>query len=200
MVYFLSAEEGEIYSYGMKALDGDIKKIKPLDLTPDGGREILPIRGKFGRPLEGDHIPTRVQIEGPKRKLTDLREGIGTFVDASFRAEVEKLEPEVHQFFPVEFVWKDGSHACHRFWFVPCNRLDSIDRNATTFEFRGVWVLDGSRDKKLVFSRSQIAGRHAWIDKFISAPGGVWISDELKQNLESAGITGMALQPYEETD
>jgi hypothetical protein len=200
VVYFLSADEGEVYSYGMRALDGDINKIRPIDLTPDGGREILPIRAKCGRRLEGDHMPTRIQIEGPKRKLTDFREGIGTFVSSNFRAEVEKLEPGVHQFFPVEFVWKDGSHACHRFWFVPCNRLDSVDRNETTFEFRGVWILDGSQDKSLVFSRSRIAGRHAWIDKYISAPSGVWISDRLRENLLSAGITGMTLRSYEETD
>ncbi|MER9300803.1 type III-B CRISPR module-associated protein Cmr3, partial [Mesorhizobium sp. M0621] len=40
MVYFLSAKEGEVYSYGMKALDGDLNKIQPVDLSQDGGVRI----------------------------------------------------------------------------------------------------------------------------------------------------------------
>jgi hypothetical protein len=197
MIYYLSCDEGEVYSYGMRALDGDLKKIKPVDMTQDGGIEILAICGKYGRALEGTHVPTRIQLEGPKRELTDLRDGFGTFVDQKFKTEVEKLEPGVHQFFPVEFVWEDGSHAADRLWFVPCNRLDSVDRNQTTFEFRGVWYLDGDQTKKLVFNRSQIGNRHAWMDKFISGQSGIWISEALKRGLEAAGVTGMSLRSYE---
>lgn len=198
MVYFLSHKNDETYSYGMKALDGDIKKIKPIDLTQDGGIEILPIRGKFGRPLEAAHIPTKIQIDGPKRELADLREGLALFVDVKFKDVVETFEPGVHQFFPVEFVWKDGSHAADRFWFVPCNRLDSVDREQTTFEFRNIWYLDGDPNKRLVFNRSQIGKRHVWMDKFISGSSGVWISSELKVALEAAGVTGMSLLSYDE--
>ncbi|WP_352664483.1 DUF1629 domain-containing protein [Mesorhizobium sp. M0621] len=121
-------------------------------------------------------------------------------MDKKFKDEVERLEPDVHQFLSVEFVWKDGSHAADRFWFVPCNRLDSVDRNETTFEFRNIWYLDGSQDKKLVFNSSQIGNCHAWMDKFISGQGGVWISDVLKEKIEQAGVTGISLQHYEETN
>jgi hypothetical protein len=106
----------------------------------------------------------------------------------------------LHQFFPVAFVWEDGGHAADRFWFVPCNRLDSVDRKQTTFEFRGVWYLDGDQTKKLVFSRAQIGNSHAWMDKFIVASSGVWISEALKRQLEAAGVTGMSLLPYDEVD
>ncbi len=200
MVYYLSCDEGEEYSYGMKALDGDLKKIRPADLTQDGGIEILPIRGKFGRALESTHMPTRIRIEGPKRPLTDLRDGYGMFVDAKFKAELEKIEPGIHQFFPIAFLWEDGSPAGERFWFNPCHRLDSVDRTNTTFEFRNLWYLDGDPAKKLVFNRTQIGNRHAWMDKFISGMGGIWISETLKRNLEAAGVTGMALRAYEEVD
>src|SRR5262245_38509079 len=125
MIHYLSCDEGEEFSYGMKALDGDLKLIKPVDMTQDGGIEIQPMGGKFGRPLETAHLPTRIRIEGPRRALTDLRDGYGIFVDAKFKAEVEKLDPGVHQFFPVAFVWEDGSPAAERFWFNPCHRLDS---------------------------------------------------------------------------
>lgn len=200
MVYFLSHKNEETYSYGMKALDGDIKKIKPVDVTQDGGIEILPIRGKFGRPLEPAHIPTKIQIDGPKRELTDLREGLAFFVDEKFKDVVESLEPGVHQFFPVEFVWKDGSHAADRFWFVPCYRLDSVDRKSTTFEFRSIWYLDGDANKRLVFNRSQIGERHIWMDKYISGSSGVWISSMLKAALDEADVTGAHYQYFPETE
>jgi hypothetical protein len=198
MVYYLSADEGEIHSYGMKALDGDLKKIRPADLTPDGGIEVRPTYGKAGRPFEIEHVPTRIRLEGPKRDLTDLRADFGLFVDGKVRTEVEKLEAGVHQFFPVTFFWEDGSHAADRFWFVPCNRLDSVDRKETTFAFKGIWYLDGSTDKKLVFNRAQIGSHHAWIDKFITPMSGVWISNALKKGLEEAGVTGMSLRVYAE--
>ena len=145
-------------------------------------------------------MPTRAKIDGPKRKLTDLRSEFALLVDAKFRAEVETLEPGVHQFFPIELVWKDGSHAADRFWFVPCNRLDSVDRAKTTIIFRSFWYFDNDPSKKLVFSRAQIGDHHAWIDKFIIPSGGVWISNLLKQRLESAGVTGMCLAPCDEVD
>ena len=200
MVYFLNADPGELYSHGVKPLDGDIDKVKPLDLTPDGGVEVEPLPVSFGRPLDPQHVPTRAKIDGPRRKLTDLRTGLGLLVDVKFKAEVEALEPGVHQFFPIELVWKDGSHAADRFWFVPCNRLDSVDRAKTTKEFRSFWLFGSDRSKKLVFNRSQIGSHHAWIDKFILPTGGVWISNLLKQRLESAGVTGMYLVPYDEVD
>jgi hypothetical protein len=111
---------------------------------------------------------------------------------------IENFEPHIHQFFPVELVWKDGGHAAYRFWFVPCNRLDTVDRARTTFEFRNVWFLDGSK-KELVFSRSQIGSHHVWIDKFIVMPT-PGISEALKASLDAAGITGAHYQHFPETD
>lgn len=199
MVYFLSHKNDEVYSYGIKALDGDVDKIQPTDLSRDVGVRISANYVYTGRPYEKDHIPTRIELEGPKRKIPDLYSGYGLFVDEKFKATVEKFEPDVHQFFPVEFVWKDGSHAASRYWFVPCNRLDTVDREKTTFEFRNVWFLDGSRDKDLVFNRSQIGAHHIWIDKFIVMPTPA-ISETLKAELDAIGLTGAHYQHFPETD
>jgi hypothetical protein len=131
--------------------------------------------------------------------ITDIYSGYGLFVDDKFKGVVEKREPNLHQFFPVEFVWKNGSHAAHRYWFVPCTRLDTVDRQKTTFEFRNLWFLDGSKDKDLVFNRSQIGAHHVWIDKFIVMPNPA-ISEVLKAELDAAGVTGAHYQHFPETD
>ncbi|MEI2296690.1 imm11 family protein [Ensifer sp. MJa1] len=199
MVYFLSHKNEEIYSYSMTALDGDVDKIRPVDLTRDVGVRVRAGYAYAGRPYEKEHVPTCIELEGPKRTITDIYSGYGLFVDEKFRLAVEKLEPNVHQFFPIDLVWKDGSHAAHRYWFVPCNRLDSVDRAKTTFEFRGLWDIFGGPDKLLVFSRSQIGSHHAWIDKYIHAPMPL-ISEALKAELEAAGVTGAHYNHFPETD
>lgn len=199
MVYFLSHNNEEIYSYGMKALDGDAARIQPVDMTRDVGVRTRAGYAYVGRPYEKEHVPTRFELAGPKRTITDVYSGYGLFVDDKFKRAVEKLEPNLHQFFPVEFVWEDGSHAASRYWLVPCARLDAVDRQKTTFEFRNVWFLDGSKDKDLVFSRSQIGDHHVWIDKFIVMPTPA-LSEVLKAELDAAGITGAHYQHFPEID
>lgn len=199
MVYFLSHRNDEVYSYNYRALDGDVSKIQAADLTRDVGVRIRPGYAYCGRPYEPEHIPSKIELEGPKRKIPDIYSGYGLFVDEKFKSIAGRFEPDVHQFFPVEFVWKDGSHAASRYWFVPCNRLDTVDREKTTFEFRNLWFLDGSKDKELVFNRAQIGAHHIWIDKFIVMPSPL-ISETLKAELDAVGLTGAHYQHFPETD
>ncbi|MCV9996819.1 hypothetical protein OE766_00990 [Pararhizobium sp. YC-54] len=197
MVYFLSYMSEEVYSYTCRALDGDVNKIQAIDLTRDGGVRIRPGYSYYGRPLEPTHIPTKIELSGPKRPIRDIYAAYGLIVSAKFKDVIESFEPNVHQFFPIELVWEDGSHAADRFWFIPCNRLDTVDRAKTTFEFRNVWFLDGSK-KELVFSRPQLGNHHVWIDKYIVMPTPA-ISEALKASLDAAGITGAHYQHFPET-
>lgn len=189
MAYFLTYKNDEIYSYPYRACDGDVSKISPVDLSPDAGMRMRPGPAYSGRPVLPDNVPTAIALSGPKREIPDVYEAFGLLVSESFKTAAENLEPSVHQFFPVDLRWDDGSHAAQRYWFVPGNRLDSVDRRETTFEFRGLWDILGGADKELVFNRSQIGDRHVWIDMFIHAPHPI-ISDALKAELEGAGISG----------
>ncbi|SDA87642.1 hypothetical protein SAMN03159448_03998 [Sinorhizobium sp. NFACC03] len=199
MVYFLSHKNEETYSYTYRALDGDVSKIQAVDLTRDEGVRIRPGYSYYGRPFESEYIPTKIELDGPKRPIPDVYSAFGLLVSEKFKGIVEKFEPNAHQFFPIELVWKDGGHAADRFWFVPCARLDTVDREKTTFEFRNVWFLDGSKDKDLVFNRSQIGDHHVWIDKFIVMPSPA-ISEGLKAELDAAGVTGAHYQHFPETN
>lgn len=198
MVYFLSHKGNELYSYIYRALDGDVEKIRPVDITRDVGVRIRPIYSYCGRPFEATYIPTKIELTGPKRPVLDLYDAYGLSVSAKVKDVIERFEPGVHQFFPIQFLWKDGQLAADRFWFVPCNRLDTVDRAKTTFEFRNLWYLDGSK-KELVFNRSQIGNHHVWIDKFIVMPTPA-ISEALKDALDAAGVTGAHYQHFPETD
>ena len=198
MVYFLSHKSEEIYSYIAHAVDGDVDKIQPVDLTRDVGVRIRPNYVYCGRPIEATYLPTKIELSGPKRQIPDLYDAYALFISARVKDVIESFEPDVHQFFPIEIVWEDGGHAADRFWFVPCNRLDTVDRAKTTFEFRNLWFLDGSK-KELVFNRSQIGNHHVWIDKFIVMPNPA-ISEVLKAALDAAGITGAHYQHFPETD
>ncbi|TJV04208.1 MAG: DUF1629 domain-containing protein, partial [Mesorhizobium sp.] len=89
--------------------------------------------------------PPAHEDKGGRGKImpADLMMHNSFFVSGKFREVVEKLEPGLHQFVPVELLWKDGSHAASYFWFYPCNRIDGMDREQTTHEFReksGLWM------------------------------------------------------------
>lgn len=189
MAHFLWYENDEIYSHPYRACDGDVSKISPVDLSQDDGVRIRPGSAYSGRAILPDNVPTIIELSGPKRKIPDVYQAVVLAVSENFKAAVEKLQPGVHQYFPIELLWEDGSLAAQRYWFVPVGRLDSVDRNETTYEFRGLWDISSGRDKELVFNRSQIGGRHVWIDMFIHLPHPV-ISDALKAEFDKAGISG----------
>ena len=195
MVYRIYHENQETFSYAMESLDGDLNKVGPKDPEPDEGVAIGRKSRKSGRAIDGTHLPTRMRLDGPKRVVTDVCSAQGFFVDGKFRAAVERLEPGVHQFFPIEFVWKDGTHAAHRFWFIVCNRLDSVDRHRTTKVFDAIW--DPYSDGEFVFSPAQIGTCHVWIDRFMPSNMGILITGALKHELDSAGISGLGFNALE---
>ncbi|MCP4073957.1 MAG: hypothetical protein GY742_19855 [Hyphomicrobiales bacterium] len=112
------------------------------------------------------------------------------------RDVIEQLEPGLHQFQPVEIIWKkDGSHAADFFWFNPCNRTDGIDRTHSTAGYNekiGKWKYEGG---EFVVSLAQTAGCHIWIDPRTSF-NLVWVSEVFKQTIENVGITGVGFSEY----
>lgn len=174
----------------VRALDGDLKQIQPLDMSDDGGARIRASRSHCGRRLDETFVPRRIKVDGPRRTLTDVYDGLGFLVNDKFREILEELEPNVHQFIPIELFWQDGSKAADKFWFVPCNRIDSLDRDHTTLPFGNrIWFQ--GQGGTYVFSRAKIGNRHAWVDKHLPAADYVIISDEFHRRLLASGVTGL---------
>jgi hypothetical protein len=53
-------------------------------------------------------------------------------VSGRFREIVDQFEPGVHQFLPVRYVDEQANVLAERYYFITCNRLDSVDRIRTT--------------------------------------------------------------------
>jgi len=190
-------------------LDGDFKKVIPvgIDFHPSaqaalmGDGTIIYEKSAYqGVPVDLSHLPTKVQWGGGKRELSDILKTFSKFlVSKKLRDVIEKLEPQVHQFAPLELIWmQDNSHAGDYFWFYPCNRIDSLDRELTTYDFDediGLWKhVDG---KKPVVNLLQVGDAHIWIDPRWNTFGNLCVSEAFKQAMDAAGVTGIG---YNETE
>lgn len=211
MVYGLNAKPAQGYYVDYEALDGDMGAVKLLDDARDeGGKPSLPFAG---RAIDPTHVPTRVKWKDRKKQpMADFDGGPLESVSARAKALIEKFEPGVHQFLPVEFVDIDGDFLEHRWFLIVCNRLDTIDRE----HVRGFlmktypngtqrWIVvrdlvrrnetdlippgyDVAQPAQLVFNSAQIGAAHLWIDKHLTS--GVWVSDDFHAAYAAAELTG----------
>jgi len=209
-VYFVGGAGLDAYYHTLaKEVRENMKNIQPVSLDFDGayyrpdGSDAL----KWGQPVKPDFMPKRIQKNGPKRAVPDFEKGWGmALVNEKFKQVVESLEPDVHQFFPVEHVWKNGDAIENGpyFWFVVCNALDSVNAEhseatqAYGFSFlaqregRRLWKtqeLGGGASYKVVFDLKSINGHHIWRDKYLTE--GPYCSGQFKQACEDAGIVGI---------
>lgn len=198
MVYAISYRPKPSSYPDFDALGGDRQKIALEDETRDGSTGIHVSQNFSGRRLKTEHIPTRI-LWRSKRPLQDLE---GTWlhsVSGRLRTLIEEIEPGVHQFVPVKFVTKDGSHLEDRWFWQVCNRLDSIHREKTNFRLSEngvVWLAPRDRKARLVFDLSRVQNVKFWHDKHRT--GGPFITDEVKQALEATGMTGLHYHHYEQ--
>jgi hypothetical protein len=195
MVWNIGFDDGMGVTYALQELDGDIRKIEYVDRTPefDGvGGLFKEGRLNLGRAIKSDHVPRKFVWGGPRnRKLPDALFGRGMLlVSNRLMSNIERLEPGMHQFFPIDVVFKSDMNSAVRMNFLNiCSRLDSIDRRLTTcaMEFNRVWRTD--KGGQLVFNIEQIGSHHLWHDKHLS--DGWMISDILHDAMVTEGITGL---------
>jgi hypothetical protein len=195
-------------------LDGDLTKVEIADQTPDGG--LTPNNRRTftaGRAVKTEFMPTKMEWRDPHgHSIPDFDSG--NFLNVSERAKalIERIEPGVHQFIPIDYHDMKGRLLERRYIFVVCNRIDSLDRERTTMVLaRGIlWVLasdlepdelppgfDASRPAKMVFNNTQIGGAHLWQDKHLLGGSGAFISDAFAHAVIAAGLTGVRVSPAE---
>lgn len=218
MVYHLSGGNtdydptlGELPSTYFSAMDGDISKVEIADVSPDGGGLIMARTYAVGRPLQiSDAIPTKLLRGGPgleRAKLLDInfwQSGIG-LVNESFKDIIEEFEPDIHQFFPMEFFDASGKNKIGEgYWMIICQRLDTLHENLCFPPRNAKGFIDrrnpayADREKSLdriVFSKDKVAGHHVWHDKFLR---GNFFSNPLAQRLVAAQLTGLSWATYNE--
>lgn len=214
MVYGLSIVPTHGYLVEVEPLDGDIDAIRTVDQSNDGGVE--PTGMSSGRIVGPEHVPTRMQwLDQERHPMPDFNRAHLLNVSARARDLIEQAEPETHQFLPVAYFDIDGKLLENRYFLFVGNRIDSVDRNETTLVLANgfMWITaanlvrmkrplppgaDPGKPTKLVFNKGQIAGKHLWQDKHLSA--GPYLSDALASLLRAAGMTGLALGPKSQAE
>jgi hypothetical protein len=209
MVYGLNIVSANEFLYGAEKLDGNFSAIRSIDQAEDGGVDCESVSG--GRRCHTEHFPSRMRWKGPKGPLIgDFNQNGLLNVSVRGKAFIEQFEPGIHQFVPVDYVTKEGDLLEKRYFWVVCNRIDSIDRDKTTFIslWGKIWrsIADVARDypedlpegtdpkavSKFVFSLSAIGSAHVWRDQHDDL-GGVWLSREFGDALKDSDLTGHKL-------
>lgn len=181
-------------------VDGDLGKVENEDrsidigINPPSATEAM----EFGRRVRTDFLPTKIRPTTAQSRMPDFgRAHSGHICSARFRDVVEALEPGVHQFVPVEVVRKNNDHVAGMFWFVCCNRLDTLEISLVRPPLNELGLYSGlSNDRRIVFNRSQVGGHHIWIDK--RAIGGyLWATDVFHKAGLDAWLAGLNMIPVE---
>ena len=203
-------------------LDGDYRRVQLVDDKPDGG--CLIAGAVSGRPVRPDHMPTKIGLRDahPQRPILDFEgSAVGLRLSTPAKILIERLEPGVHQFFPVEVfaynydpaTWQDiygnydpvpaGKHVdrkiADQWFFVICNRLDTMNRELTVgIMDNGIYAPHflkqgrGGRllvdEERLVLSQSLIGQAQVWCERCVP---GIFFSDELIAQIDIAGLTGL---------
>jgi hypothetical protein len=210
MVYALGTKSEHGFIVNVDMLDGNPAAIRSIDEEPDGG---VAFKGfTSGRRCHVDKgFPTKMRWMGPLNPpIPDFNQSTLLNVSERAKAFIESIEPGVHQFVPVNYVDKQDRFVETRYFWVICNRIDSVDREHTTFILRKgkMWrsiyhiaqfdleLLPVGVDPKaksiFVYNLAQIGAAQVWRDKHLDG-GFILTSTRFAHALQQSGLTGFQL-------
>jgi uncharacterized protein DUF1629 len=199
MAHFLGYKPTGLYRPSFDVLDGDYSKIQNIDMSPDGGLHAGPFTtgseaARSGRKIKSEFVPTKILWESRPNRISDHFTPQGMpCVSERMKAIIEQFEPDVHQFFPVDVIGKNGDLLAKHHLFIVCNRLDSIDRKSMPYELIGGRWNGAGPLGVIIFNRRQIGGAHVWIDKYVG--DGLLVSNALAGELKKAKLTALEIGP-----
>src|SRR5262245_20260484 len=215
MAYFMtdatSYWSGEVDQAFLDA-DGD----KPFDNLPYANPDEVKLTAPetehkytigHGYRVIADRAPKKAlwQAREAEYAITDIASILGqAVVSEKFRALVEKHEPGVHQFIPVDIYDKvGGTPSSRHYWFNVCRRKDCVDAVRSKFEWKtdysgvtGYWDDRAHPDSKLVFSKEKIGDMHLWVNPHLLVFKNFYASSAFVEAAKAAGITGMMLAEH----
>lgn len=179
-------------------VEGPTGPLQLVDPTPDGGVALSGSVSFSGRRVKPETVPRVIKWKS-RQKIGDFCSSHRKTVSGRLRALIEEIEPGVHQFEPIAFVAKDGSHLEERWFWQICNRIDSVNREETDWIlFKGViWAPDDRipKDERrgLVFDTGKIGAASFWHDKHDSNSN--YCSSSARERLIETGMTGFRFYP-----
>jgi hypothetical protein len=171
--------------------------------------------GYFGVPFPAEEVRRDFYLLSSHKALADSFPVCARWgCSAAFRAEVERLEPGVHQFFPIRItrprskkpiLRRDGQEIGPDDFFL-FNCLQLVDAvlpdlsSGPMLRTHPSGLLGfGVETDDLCVSRAAIAGRHIWHGDFHNRSGAYFfVSDELLAGFRRAGLKGFEVRPVRE--
>lgn len=170
----------------------------------------------YGHPIAPETAPKAMIWKSKSKLPPDYAFGNNEImlVSGRFRDLVDRFEPNVHQFLPVEMYFNrnDTDPFDTFYWFVCCTLIDSLDPEHTTIPwdgdynkrkddgFRlGSWHIDAEAEppQKPVFSLAAIGNHHLWRDPH-RARGHVHCSNVFGDAMEAADLRGFGLKEFDQ--
>ncbi len=172
-----------------EVIEGNSGELELEDMTDDGGIGLNMSRSFSGRRAKPESVPKAILWKS-RRKLLDYENACKKTVSAQFRALIEEIEPEVHQFEPIRFVAKDGAFLEDRWFWQICNRIDGMHADLTNMVFSiRVWNPPPKPEvARPVYDLMKIGQAHFWHDMHTK---GTFVSDFAKKRIDEAKITGV---------
>jgi len=142
-----------------------------------------------------------------------------TMLSERVRDVMERFEPGVHQFLPVDIYltpFKAGDVPVVRsYWLVVGQYFDAVSAEHThqprvvithpdgrtepgLWDFTGTLTKQPKSDAPVIFDRAAIAGRHLWVDRSFVDGEHPFMSDELGSVLREMDLYGAQLQHFDE--
>ncbi|MBP0465060.1 hypothetical protein J5Y09_14140 [Roseomonas sp. PWR1] len=168
--------------------------------------------GNKGIRFDPADVKTEFWLTSKHQALADFLPVVACWgVSVEFRAVVEHFESGLHQFFPIMIRRPNGK---------PIERLDGRDVAPGQYFIMNPLVRinsllpeecigkQGQRRKTLndvvkyvddlCVSRTEIAGRHLWVDAYFSGGGELFVSDALLAALRAKELKGFLMQKVRE--
>ena len=163
---------------------------------------------KWGVKVKEDYLPKTYYVAGSERALPDFQKMWGAaLVSEKFKSLVEIFEPNIHQFAPVDLVWKDQNNKPvdgNWYFFIVGQNIDSVNEKLSElpprkkvvsprygFEVTQGWKIrsNGGQPARIVLDKDKLAHAHIWRDGYLQ--GQMRASDQFKEAAISAGISGI---------
>jgi hypothetical protein len=117
-------------------------------------------------------------------------------VDEALKNIVERLEPSVHDFWPMQITMPKGEAYPKKYYgmvvgqfrdsFFPENSSDGSWEKSGEHNYR-VSMENKEQVSKLAFSKAAINGAHLWRERKLRRPN-IWFSDSLQSEIAKAGL------------
>ncbi|MFZ2997253.1 imm11 family protein [Sphingobium sp.] len=149
-------------------------------------------------PIESQEPPQSFDIARGSKSLGSLIKLNNRIlaVDEPLRTIIERLDPQVHQFFPIMIKLRKGNTPPSKYYTLVIGKyIDSfLPENSTSDAYRsnGENQFIHEETKKamsgLAFSKALFGGAHLWRERRLSAEWLTCFSDELEAEIANAGL------------